>query len=357
MKSFFLILSLILSVKTFAQLDLSFDKQEAKNLVAICNYWLNGKIEGVDSTYIDDDYKLLYESKLYKMDNRWQLWEKGEDAVVINLRGTTRNAISWMENFYAVMIPAEGQLVLPDSQVVDYKFAKDPRASVHIGWTMGLSFMMADILEKVKEVNNRGVYNIYITGHSQGGALAHLLRAAFEYLPDDKLSKKNHFKVYAFAPPKPGNRFFAFDYASYTSLKNPSYSLINTDDWVPQVPLSVQSPNNMTAISPFASIESNDFKIPLFKRMVVNSIYKRMKKPIKKSQKKFRSILGKKMEKQIKKKVGPFTTPKYRKDFSYFPVGIQLILQPIESSTDNINLKLFWQHLPAHYYQLIEQQY
>ncbi len=215
MKSIVLLITvLFISQLGFSQFNMAFDKKEAMNLVAICNYWINGKIENVDSTYIDSDYQLLYESKLYKMENKWQLWQKDSDAMVINLRGTTRKSVSWFENFYAVMIPAEGELLLPDSQKVHYKFAKDPRASVHVGWAMGISFLMSDIVSHVREMNRKGIYNIYITGHSQGGALAHLLRAAFEYLPDSVLSKKNRFKVYAFASPKPGNRFFAYDYAS-----------------------------------------------------------------------------------------------------------------------------------------------
>lgn len=195
-----------------------------------------------------------------------------------------------------------------------------------------------------------------MTGHSQGGALIHLLRAMFEYLPEDQLSSKNIFKVYAFAAPKPGNRFFAYDYASYTSLKNPSYTIINKSDWVPQVPFSVQSPDNMTLPSPFASLEDNEFPIPFVKRVVIKRIYKSMKNPTEKSQRRFKKKLGKKMHKQIAKKVGDFETPEYVDDFAYFPVGIQVVLQPWQKTTDNEMLKVFWQHMPANYYYLIEEQ-
>lgn len=333
-----------------------FEKNVAKNLVAICNYWLNGKIEGVDSTFVDPEYKLLYESKLYKMDNRWQMWQKGDDAMVINLRGTTREAISWMENFYAAMIPSEGDILLPDSQKVHYKFAADPRAHVHVGWAMGVSFMIEDILKHIKEANSRGIYKIYITGHSQGGALAHLTRAFLQYLPESKVSKKNEYIVYAFAPPKPGNRFFAYDYASYTSFNNSSYSIINVQDWVPQVPLSVQSPENMVALNPFASLERNEFKLPFFKRIFAKKIYNSMKNPVKKAQKRFRKVLGRTMEKQIAKKVGDFVVPSFVNDFAYFPVGLTIPLQGIGGECKDTKMKIFWEHLPANYYILIEKQ-
>ena len=357
MKTKLIIAYLLISNLGFSQFNSGFDKQEAVNLVAICNYWLNGKIKDVDSTYIDSTYKLLYESKLYKMDNRWQLWQKGEKAMVINLRGTTRKSISWLENFYAAMIPAEGNLILPDGQKIHYKYAQNPKASVHVGWTMGLSFMMSDILAHIKEMNNKGIYNIYITGHSQGGVLAHLLRAAFEYFPDSTLSKKNKFKVYAFASPKPGNLFFAYDYASYTSLKNPSYTIINNSDWVPQLPFSVQSPNNMSTPNPFLSLEENDFKIPLIKRIVLKRMYKSLKNPIEKSQRRLKKRLGKKMKKQISKKVGEFETPKYVQDFTFVSVGVPIILDAWKESTDDKIMNLFWQHLPAHYYQLLQKDY
>ncbi len=356
MKKYFFVIILANSMLVNAQFTTVFDKHEAMNLVAICNYWINGKIKDVDSTYIDSTYSLIYESKLFKMENKWQLWQKGNQAMVINLRGTTRQSISWYENFYAAMIPAEGNLVLPDSQKVHYKYAEDKRAAVHVGWTMGVSFMMSDILSHIKEMNAKGIYDIYITGHSQGGALAHLLRAAFQYLPEGQLSKKNRFKVYAFASPKPGNRFFAYDYASYTSLKNPSYTIINNSDWVPQLPFSIQSPDNMVEVNPFASLENNDFKIPFIKRIVIKRIYNSMKNPTDKSQRRFKKNLGKKMKKQISKKVGDFQTPEYVNDFSFFPVGVQVILKPWETSSDDKIMNVFWQHLPAHYYYLIEKQ-
>jgi predicted lipase len=340
-----------------AQVNPEFDKEEAMNLVAICNYWLNGKIEGVDSTYIDSSYVLLYESKLFKMDNRWQLWQKGDDAIVINLRGTTREAISWMENFYAAMIPAQGEIFLPDSQKFEYQFAKDPKAAVHTGWAMGIGFMLEDILSHIKDANRKGIYKVFITGHSQGGVLAHLLRAQFQYLPEERLSKKNSFKVYAFAPPKPGNRFFNYDYSSYCTYKNPSYSIINKADWVPQVPFSVQSTSNMVDVTPFSSFENGEFKIPLFKRIIAKRFYKSLKNPADKSRKRFKKKLGKTMKKQIRKKVGEFEVPDYVDDFSYFPVGLPIILGPISGESPDPMFNIFWQHMPGHYYLLIKEMH
>lgn len=345
----------MLSAYSFAQFNTQFDKQEALELVSICNYWVNGKVKGVDSTHIDSKYKLLYESKYYKMDNTWQLWQKNDNAVVINLRGTTRKSISWLENFYAVMIPAEGVILLPDSQEFNYKFADDKRAAIHAGWAMGVGFLISDVLEKIKEANSKGIYSIYITGFSQGGALVHLLRAALEYMPEEQFSSKNNIKVYAFASPKPGNRFFAYDYASYTSIKNPSYTIINKADWVPQTPFTVQSPDNMSKVNPFIALENNEFNIPFFKRMYIKRKYYSIKNPINKSQKRLKKSLGYSVKKQIVKKVGKYNTPEYIKSSAYFPVGIQVILKGWEGDVTDEKLRVFWQHLPAHYYFLIDK--
>ena len=353
------ILALLLIVYTsisFSQFSTAFDKQEAKNMAAISNYWINGMVEGQDSTFADPEYKLVYQSKIFKMKNEWQLLEKSNDAIVIHLRGTARESVSWFANFYASMIPAQGEMVLPDSQKVKYKFAEDPRAAVHVGWAMGIEFMMSDILKKIKEYNDKGIYNIYITGHSQGGALAHLLRASFEYLPDNVLSKKNRYKVYTIASPKPGNRFLAYDYATYTSLKNPSFSIINNSDWVPMLPFTVQSTDNMPEINPFNSLNNNEFDMSLVKRIVVKHMFNSLVKPIDKSQKRLIKTLGKDMRKKIEDIVGEFEVPNSVKDFAYFPMGLQVVLKPIKGKSDDKLVNMFWQHLPAHYIYLIEEQ-
>ncbi|WP_200837007.1 hypothetical protein [Dyadobacter sp. 3J3] len=54
-------------------------------------------------------FKSVYNSPTVGMENRWDLWSSKKSAVaVINLRGTTTNPVSWLENFYAAMVPASG---------------------------------------------------------------------------------------------------------------------------------------------------------------------------------------------------------------------------------------------------------
>jgi len=357
MKTKLIIAILLITKLGFSQFNSGFDKDEAINLIAICNYWLNGKIKNVDSTHIDFNYKLLYESKHYPWDNEWQLWKKDSDAIISHIRGTTRKNISWMENFYAAMIPSTGDIILPDSQKIHYKFAKDPRASIHVGWTIGLSYLLSDILEKIKKYNQKGIYKIYITGHSQGGALAHLLHAYLHYAPSQIVSKKNQYKIYAFASPKPGNSYFSLDYASYSNIQNNSFTILNINDWVPQMPFSIQATRNIKTPNPFYSLVNNEFKLPILKRWFFKQSYRYLNKPTERAQKHYVKSLGKKMHKQMQKKTKGFVTPPFQKDFSYTQVGIILPLPAIKTHSKNKLMNVFWQHLPAHYFQLLKENY
>jgi hypothetical protein len=49
---------------------------------------------------------------------------------VINLRGTTLNAVGWLENFYAAMVPARGELQVTKEYTFKYDLAANPKAAV-----------------------------------------------------------------------------------------------------------------------------------------------------------------------------------------------------------------------------------
>src|SRR5450755_1394538 len=61
------------------------------------------------------NYIMIYRSPVVGMDNCWDLWVNNNGVAVISLRGTTKQAVSWLENFYAAMVPANGSLHLSDS--------------------------------------------------------------------------------------------------------------------------------------------------------------------------------------------------------------------------------------------------
>ncbi|MGB0915230.1 MAG: lipase family protein, partial [Crocinitomicaceae bacterium] len=200
MKFLLIIFALALSIThVHSQINSGFNPQEAKDLIAICNSYTYLDLEGDDSEIIPAGYIRTYDSPVYGMDNKFQIYTKGKTGV-INFRGSTDKKSSWLENFYSAMIPVEGDVIIGGKEF-NYKFGKDTSSGVHSGYVLGLAYLHEDLIQQVKNLNKKGIYNIYIAGHSQGGALAILTRSYFHHLPVSRMSRKNKFKVYAFAQP------------------------------------------------------------------------------------------------------------------------------------------------------------
>ena len=162
-------------------------------------------------------YERIYRSAVMGLENRWDLWKREsatEDTYVVALRGTTGTAASWMENFYCAMVPAKGKLQLNDSTVFEYHFADDPKAAVHVGWTLGMAYLAPDIMFRLKELTTAGkLKNLYVVGHSQGGALAFLLTSYLRHkIKAGELPADIVIKTYSSASPKVGNLYYAYDY-------------------------------------------------------------------------------------------------------------------------------------------------
>ncbi len=337
-----------------AQHEPGFMKNEAVKLMRVTRYpFLKDKKRDSLMTAELPGFKIIHKVDSIALDNAWCILTSGNRGI-ISFRGTTDNPISWLENFYAAMIPAIGEVTAPSGKVVQYKFADDPRAGVQAGWSLALLVMSKEIINEIKILNSKNIYEFYITGHSQGGALALLFRALLEHLPDSTLSSKNSYKTYAFAAPKPGNRFFSYDYNSICNRNLSSFTFINPYDWVPQVPFSVQSPDNISNPNPFEMFEKSK-EGSLVKRIAMHHIYGTMKKPIVKAQKNLNKTLGKRVSKIVMKTTGEFTVPEYMTDAAYFPAGISIMLNHIEPITNPDDEKdIFWQHSPEQYIKLVD---
>jgi hypothetical protein len=100
----------------------------------------------------------------------------------------------------------------------------------------------ADILSKLDELLMTGDYeNLYITGHSLGGALAAL---AFPDLSRNT-SAANMF-MYSFAGPAVGNSDFISAYQGEYGTNRVSWRIVNTNDLVPKLPpLGLDCPDFM----------------------------------------------------------------------------------------------------------------
>ncbi|WP_233224420.1 hypothetical protein [Thiomonas sp. X19] len=198
-------------------------------------------------------------------DNAWAAWKSLQDeqlyAVVI--RGTVHSASSILDDVLATSIRANSALSVnaPDGTsrclplaMVSSGNAAD--AAVHLGFIWGTAILMfhndLGILKYLLGLPTGS--KILITGHSQGAAIATLLHAMLLHASTDATGpladaikpKSFQYKSYVFAQPKPGNWQFGHDYAQIAGNQGLALCLNNNRDWVPQVPLTVDLPDEVT---------------------------------------------------------------------------------------------------------------
>lgn len=308
-----------------------------------------------------DPYHLVYESQEMGMKNLWWLYTNDNNQAVIVIRGTVGDMASWLENYYCPMLPATGTLQLNDTTNFVYKLAESKDAFVHAGWTVGMAYLVTDMLPKIRELYQKGIKDFYIFGHSQGGVLAYLIDSYFYYQKQaGALPADLRFKTYASAAPKPGNAQYAYDY-EFINKGGWTYSIINSADWVPETPYSIQRVTDMNAVNPIADIPASLKKAKFPLRQVGNFYYKKLEKKTRKAQKKYTNILGHKLYKLGVKKILPqLKEPQYVPSMSYMRAGTPVILMPDAAYYKEVDLKKedkFAHHHFASYYYLLKKQY
>lgn len=301
--------------------------------------------------------RMVYRSATSGLENRWDLWLRDDRTVVIVIRGTNGTADSWLENFYAGMIPSQGVLRLNDSTSFPYKVAEDPKAYVHAGWMIGVAAMAPEMIRKINEYYQQGIHDFIVFGHSQGGAISFLMRSYLAYA--DGLPKDIVFKTYASAAPKPGNLYYAYDFdricAGGWGLR-----VVNTRDWVAETPFSIQTTRDFTAVSPFANINAalKQQKWPV--RSVLRYMYGRLDRPTKRSARRMQRILGKLAYKRVKKILPEYERPPFVNSHNYTPAGTPVILYPVAGYDDTFPFNgknIFVHHMPAVYRWELEKIY
>lgn len=138
------------------------------------------------------------------------------DAIIVAFRGTEPSVPDWLGNFQA--------------HLVDFAIsglASKVPGRVHDGFLNELQAIWPELLKAVLVPVQAGK-PLYITGHSQGAAIAVLATAAF---------RATHIPVaatYAFAPPRPGDVIFR------TYLDDQTIHRVELgDDIVPHVPPTI----------------------------------------------------------------------------------------------------------------------
>ncbi|MFZ9718325.1 MAG: lipase family protein [Chitinophagaceae bacterium] len=337
-----------------------FDAEEYTNFLSLAFYKHNNADSNRNTT-TQSSFPLLYRSPEVGMLNRWYLYQYGNDAAVISIRGTVQQTPSWIANFYAAMIPASGQLQLNDSTTFNYQLASNPKAMVHAGWTISLAHLAPDIVEKISNLyNEKKIRRFYIFGHSQGGAIAFLLRSHLAYLQQKgEIPADIAFKTYCSAAPKPGNLFYAYDF-DFITRGGWAFNIVNAADWVPETPISIQSYDDFNETNPVVFAKSVLKKQPLPLRLVGNKIVNSMGRASKKAQKKLKRYLGKLAFTQVIKTLPQMKEPAYANGNNYMRAGTPIVLLPDETYHNVYPAKtenLFLHHMYEPYLMLIKKYY
>jgi hypothetical protein len=311
---------ILISIFSHGQLSPGFQKEEARDMIAICNSFPFIDLYNSDTDILPSGYKKIYTSGVFGMDNKFQIYQK-DNIAVINLRGSTDKKISWLENIYSAMIPANG-LIKISGENIQYSFAKDPAAAVHSGYALAIAYLSSDLIFHVNNLNRSGVTNFIITGHSQGGALANMLCAYLANLSKSEISKENVFKTYAFAAPMVGNRAFTDEYNNRFCVNKMSINIINPADVIPTFPLNYKDSNYLSDNLQALLFDRETFS---WKKMAADgAVLLFEEKLVGLTQFLSRSASG-----EISKDLGPAVLPAYVRDINYQKIGNRMEIRPV----------------------------
>jgi hypothetical protein len=321
---FMVIAALTISCAASAQLKPGFDKAEYLELLKVCAR--HGSPEYVKKMPKPQHSTFLYRSPVVGLENQWDLYMRDDRVAIISIRGTTASQVSWLANFYAAMVPAVGELQLSDTVTFRYHLADNPKAAVHVGWLLSTAYLSSDILPKIDSLQQKGIKEIIVMGHSQGGAIAYLLTAYLYRLRKvGKLPADMRFKTYCSAAPKPGNLYFAYDYEAATQ-GGWAYNVVNTADWVPETPNSVQTLNDFNTTNIFAVapglIKKQKFPVNWIGKYAFN----RLRNPSRTAQRRYEKYLGGMVSKQVIKHLPAFVAPDYYHSADYVRTGNTIVL-------------------------------
>lgn len=316
-----LIAFLLVAAAAKSQIRSGFDPLEARDLIQICNSFGYLDLYGSDSEILPKGYQKVYTSPAYGMDNKFQIYTKGKTGV-IHFRGSTTKQSSWLENLYASMIPVKDKISI-DGKVFSYQVGEKEESRVHAGYTLAIYFFKDDLLEQIRKLNKEGIYDFYITGHSQGGALAQIVRAYFAYLPEKELSKENNFKVYAFANPMVGNGSFAAEYSQKYCASEMSFLIHNPADFVTKLPVSYNDSTFWQQNLSQMLMSSGDFNMPGFAVDGALLLFKDRIKDMAKS-------MSKNIEQQLLKELGEIKMPAFHDDINYMHTGNLILISSTE---------------------------
>jgi hypothetical protein len=337
-----------------------FNLTEAESLISLLAYLEGSTPPPLQAPPPPLNWTLVYDSPVIGVfDNKWQLWKYADNQVTqyaVLVRGTVSTAGSIIDDLLAVMIQASGSITV-DSVTLSYQLAADPLAGVHLGFALAAFILLYDptsgILVKLLENVPVGS-DVFVTGHSQGAAIATLLRSYFNY-SDFQLGANYNYKTYLFAQPKPGNDHYAYDYDFVGNQSGLGFTVTNTQDWVPQVPLTfelfgdINKPNPVSVFLPsHLSLAVLEGAIGKLKELAaVAHVAKHQPQA---------QALAKALKAQNLKEVTAsavsYEIPILH-TLNFVNSGAPIILQGVAGSNPCDPKDFFWQHHTAMYYDLL----
>lgn len=304
-------------------------------------------------------YHRVYRSEATTLDNLWELWmDKDKQSLVISIRGTTAAKQSWFENMYAVMVPATGNLTFEHQAPFHYDLATRKEATVHLGWLIGMAQIAQDMTPILQQDAYKNFKNIYIVGHSQGGAISYLLTMYIKQLQkENKLPTDIKLKTYCSAAPKPGNYYFAQDYGLATQ-SGLGFNIVNTADWVPEVPFSIQTIHDFNPINALGLLKGQIKQQSFFKRLAMNYMYRKLTIHPIKAQANFEKTLGGLMGKMTRPYLPNLKTEKPVKNNQFTMAGQTIFLKGNNTKKmDEKDMKMIMvNHDYSEYYKLALSQ-
>jgi hypothetical protein len=331
----------VFSCSVAAQPDLrpGFDAAEYRELLRLYNAQFGVRWPGGDRPAGDtavppaigkpEQYSFDYLSAEAGMRNRWALWlRRDHRAAAIVLRGTVGDPVSWLENFYAGLAPANGAFRLNDSIRFEYRLAADERAMVHAGWLIGMASLAPGVVAHIREMYAQGVHAFILFGHSQGAALAFLTRSYLYYLQQKgDLPADIVFKTYCSGAPKPGNTYYAYDY-DFITRGGWGLTVVNAADWVPETPFSIQTIGDLNPVNPFVNIDKAVARMSLIKRLYIKGKYNKLRRRARKAATAFRKVLGNLAGARVGKALPGLQGPAIGAGMNYQRAGTPVVLEP-----------------------------
>ena len=183
----------------------------------------------------------------------------------------------------------------------------------------------------------QGIYDFIVVGHSQGGAIAYMLTSYLCNLRNEgSLDEKIRFKTYCSAAPKPGNLYYAYEFENQTQ-GGFAYNVVNTHDWVPQTPITIQILNDFNQENPFLNtnlfLEGQSLLMKMFLKHAMHELVSSPKQALRL----YKKYLGVKIQSHIMDLLPGFVPPKYYPSNYYVRTGQAILLHPNKTYLERLN--------------------